>query len=121
MVPGDLLMRRLCGKSGSADDLSRALGITEDRFHVLVRSMRKRGDPVTTRESVVGSTIFDFSRGERVCAFEGCGLRLSRYNPTPYCTLHTVPEELPDEWFRPDEEPGKPCRRIRYHESRAHG
>jgi hypothetical protein len=36
---------------------------------------------------VFGEPPHTYSKG-RICATEGCGTHLSRYNPTKYCSIH---------------------------------
>jgi len=98
VTPQKLLARRLCGKRGTAEVLIDVLGVSEGTFWSLLRYMRKHGYPMSMEDDGTGA-IYSFFPGERVCAHEGCGTKLSAYNPTPYCSLHSRPENLPQEWF----------------------
>ena len=95
----ELLARRMCGKRGQPDDLASALGLKANSLGRALRRMKARGHPVSVVAHPLNGVVYSYEMPERVCAQEGCGTVLSRFNPLDYCALHKPQEELPLQWF----------------------
>lgn len=95
----ELLARRLCGKSGTLEDLARASGLNPDSLGKCLRRMRDDGHPIKIEPHPISGLVYSYEKPQRVCAHPGCGTKLSRYNYTDYCAAHARAEDLPQKWF----------------------